>query len=63
MTTINAPLTGEQVENWRRVLVSVIGPYALLMSKEQIQAMRDKMQAKANEADQAPTAPDGGRGE
>ena len=39
-------LTDEQVENWRRVLCGMIGLYALLMSREQIQAYRDEMQAR-----------------
>lgn len=38
-------MTETQVENWRNVLMQMFGPYALIMSKEQIQAMRDKMQA------------------
>ena len=37
-------LTPEQVKNWRRVLLGVIGPYALLMSDEEVQQVRDKMQ-------------------
>jgi len=41
-------LTDEQVENWRRVLCGMIGPYALLMSREQIQLYRDRMQAQVS---------------
>ena len=37
-------LTDEQVENWRRVLLGMFGTYALLMTREQIQEYRDKMQ-------------------
>ena len=37
-------LTPEQVENWRKAMVGMLGPYALIMPVEQIQAMRDKMQ-------------------
>lgn len=46
MTT---PLTDEQIQNWRRVMVYMIGPYALIMSKEEIQRLHDKMQARVNE--------------
>ena len=38
-------LTDEQVENWRRILLGAIGPYALLMTREQIQAHHDRVQA------------------
>lgn len=37
-------LTDEQIKNWRKVLVGMIGPYALIMPKEEIQAFRDKTQ-------------------
>ena len=37
-------LTPEQIENWRRVLCGMIGPYALMMPSEQIQMYRDKLQ-------------------
>lgn len=42
-------LTPEQLANWRRVLLSMLGPYALLMSDAEIQAYRDKMQASLGE--------------
>lgn len=38
-------LSDEQVENWRKILVTMIGPYAMLMSRDQICAIRDKMQS------------------
>lgn len=38
------PLTPEQAKNWRQVLFTQIGPYAMIMSVEEIQAIRDKMQ-------------------
>jgi len=41
-------LTDEQIENWRKVLCLQLGPYALLMPKEDIQRLRDKMQAQVN---------------
>jgi hypothetical protein len=37
-------LTDEQIENWRRVMIGMFGPYALLVTREQIQAFRDNMQ-------------------
>lgn len=35
-----------QVENWRRVLVGMVGPYALIMPREQIIALRDRLQSR-----------------
>ena len=49
------PMTDEQIENYRRVLVGMVGPYALLMSREQIQALRDAMQRQINAHAQEPT--------
>lgn len=46
-------LTDEQVENWRRMLVAMIGPYALYMSREQIQQMRDRQQANVDRESEA----------
>ena len=43
--TLDRKLTDEQVKNWRSVLVSMIGPYALIASREEIQGIRDRMQA------------------
>ena len=37
-------LTAEQIENWRVVLISLLGPYALLMSDAEIQEFHDKFQ-------------------
>jgi len=39
-------LSPEQIENWRRVLAMLIGPYAFLMKPEEIQRHRDVMQGK-----------------
>lgn len=36
-------LSEEQVKNWRRVLIGMFGPYALLMPKEQIQMFHDRL--------------------
>ena len=41
-------LSTEQVENWRRVLLMMVGPYALMMSEDEIQKYRDEMQKKVN---------------
>ena len=43
-------LTDEQVENWRRITIGMFGPYALLMTREQIQNFRDNMQKQLWEA-------------
>jgi hypothetical protein len=36
------PLSDIQVENWRRALLLVFGSYALIMPREQIEALREK---------------------
>jgi len=41
-------LTPEQIENWRKVLLGMLGPYALIMSVEDIQKFRDRLQDKAD---------------
>jgi len=46
-------LTPEQIENWRKILVRRLGPYALIMPVEKIQAIRDKMQRQAGEIGRA----------
>ena len=38
-------MTPEQVLNWRRVLCGMLGPYALIMSDDEINKIRDKMQS------------------
>jgi len=48
-------LTDEQIKNWRKVLVAMVGPYALIMPAEDVQKYRDKMQ---NEIDQREKAKD-----
>ena len=42
-------LTPEQIENWRKVLVGLIGAYALLMSVEEIEKFRDRLQQKIDD--------------
>jgi len=37
-------LTDKQIESWRKVLSTTLGPYALIMPKEEVQKMRDEMQ-------------------
>ena len=46
---MDGKLSPEQIANWRRVLITMIGPYALMMSDEQIQDYRDKMQQQVND--------------
>lgn len=41
-------LTPEQVANWRSALVHTLGPYALIMPVEQIEAFRNKFQGAFN---------------
>ena len=45
---LEGKLTPEQVENWRNVLLGMIGPYALIMPGEQVQAICDSFQEQAN---------------
>ena len=37
-------LTNKQIENWRTVLISSLGPYALIMSADQIEKIATNMQ-------------------
>ena len=41
-------LTPEQIVNWRNILAGMIGPYALIMPYEDVQKMRDEMNAHFN---------------
>jgi hypothetical protein len=41
-------LTPEQVSNFRKVLVDLIGPWALLLTESEIQNIRDALQKKIN---------------
>lgn len=41
-------LSPEQIENWRKVLFGMIGPYAKIMPADEIQKFRDKMQRDAD---------------
>jgi hypothetical protein len=43
-----APLTPEQIENWRGALFNMIGPYAMIAPTEDIQKMKDNMQKRFN---------------
>jgi len=45
---IDLKLTPEQIQNWRRVLCSMFGPYALIMTEDEIQKTRDNMQNSVN---------------
>jgi hypothetical protein len=47
------PLTPLQIENWRRILIHSIGPYALIMLPEEIEALRDKIEQEAPQEEQA----------
>lgn len=37
-------LTDKQIENWRKVLSHSLGPYAFMMTREEVQRIRNKMQ-------------------
>ena len=45
MADNDTKLTPEQIGNWRRVLIGMIGPYAIIMPDEEIQAVRNTMQS------------------
>ena len=42
-------MTDEQIENWRKVLAMTLGPYAYMMTKEEVQKHRDRMQKHIDE--------------
>jgi len=42
------PLTEEQAQHWRKLLLPKIGPYALIMPLEDIEQERAKVQAMVN---------------
>lgn len=44
-------LTPEQIDNWRNALVTILGPYALLMSDEDVVRARNSMQSSLNKYD------------
>jgi len=44
----NEKLTPEQIKNWRKILYQSIGPYALIMSNEEVQRFKDDMQKQVN---------------
>lgn len=43
-----APLSPEQIKNWRNAMIGLLGPYALIISDEDVQKMRDNIQARFN---------------
>ena len=52
----NTPLTEEQVEKWRIMLTTILGPYAFIMPDKEIQKFRNVFQKKIDEA-----FPEGGK--
>jgi hypothetical protein len=47
---MNKQLTDQEIEKWRRILVGKFGPYAFVMTKEQIQGLCDKMQGRVKKS-------------
>ena len=47
--TVAEGMTQQQIDNWRKVLVGTLGPSALLMPDEEVQALRDKWQVHFDE--------------
>ena len=45
-------MTPEQIENWRSVLCGMIGPYALIMPAEMVQAIKDKIQSQVDKVEE-----------
>ena len=43
-----APLTAEQLANWRKLLAGAFGPYALVMPVEDVEAYRATTQQVVN---------------
>lgn len=52
LSLTNGQLTDKQVANWRRILPGMFGVYARLMSREQIQYIRDQMQGIADKPEE-----------
>lgn len=50
-------MTPEQISNFRKVLVGMIGPYALIMPDKDVVEARDMIQARINREEAAPTCP------
>jgi len=48
---MNKELTSEQLENLRGVLSSILGPYAFIIPKEQIENFRKKVNGDINKLD------------
>jgi len=42
-------LTSTQIENWRKLLVGMLGPYALMASAHDVRVFKDKMQKTIDE--------------
>ena len=60
----NTRLTDEQIKNWRNVLIAMLGPYALIMSADEIQNIHDETQAILNKAaTRRPEDSEGAKGE
>ena len=48
----NGTMSDSQIEFWRKFLCQQLGPYALIMPREEIHKMRDKIQLLANNLNQ-----------
>lgn len=42
-------MTDEQIKNWRNALYMTLGPYALIMPREEIEKLRGMMQGQLND--------------
>ena len=51
--TTSHKLTPEQITNWRKTMLNIVGPVAFVLSDDDIQAFRDKMQEAANKLPEA----------
>ena len=60
--SVAARLTPEQIKNWRNILCGIIGPYALIMPDDDVQRLRDQMQAKMGGPQNVRHEPRGGQG-
>lgn len=47
-------LSPEQIQNWRKILLGTIGPYALIMPDESVQILRDQYQKVIDDASGIP---------
>lgn len=49
LSTLPDSLTPSQIENWRKVLLGLVGPYALIMPDEEVEQIRATIQSQLSD--------------